>query len=219
VDLNRNFLLPREAYTDASEAYAALNNFLNPAYPPRLADFYILKELWLIWRMGFGPLKQAVAEGQFAFPKGIFFGGHKPAQSTVILQNNIRSWIRGARVVHLDFHTGLGKGARYKLLVPKQRSHRLGQYSAIFGAEKVEVIGSDAGMAYEVRGDLGRYLTATIGEDYHLLFAEFGTYPGLQVLRALRKENQAHFYASETSVARRRSKAELLEAFCPASPR
>jgi hypothetical protein len=165
-------------------------------------------------------LKQAVVEGQFAYPKGIFFGGHKPAQSTVILQNNLRSWIRGSRVVHLDFHTGLGKRGRYKLLIPKQRSRFLSKYSAVFGADKVEVIGSGAGVAYGVRGDLGRYLTITARDvDYHLLFAEFGTYPGLRVLQALRKENQAHFYTNETSAARQRSKAELLEAFCPTSPR
>ena len=40
VDLNRNFLLPGEAYSGVSDSYARLNSFLNPAYPPGKGDFY-----------------------------------------------------------------------------------------------------------------------------------------------------------------------------------
>jgi len=167
--------------------------------------------------MGYGPLKQAVAEGQFDYPNGIFFGGHRPAQSTTIFKDNVQTWTQKLPVVHLDLHTGLGEHAKYKLLVPKQGRAFLPQYSAVFGPDNVEVIGSVQGVAYNVRGDLGHYVTTKKG-DYHFLLAEFGTYSGVRVLGALRRENQAHFYANQSSSARQRAKAELVECFCPTSP-
>jgi Protein of unknown function (DUF2817) len=218
VDLNRNFLLPGEPYSGASKSYARLNAFLNPACPAGPGNFYTMKALWNIFRMGYGSLKQAVAEGQFEFPHGIFFGGRHPAQSTTIFKDNIKTWTQGLPVVHLDMHTGLGEHAKYKLLVPKQRTQFLDRYSAIFGGDKVEVIGGERGVAYDVRGDLGRWVTTAAGRgDYHFLFAEFGTYSGVRVLGALRKENQAYFYPSKSSSVQQRAKAELLECFCPAS--
>jgi Protein of unknown function (DUF2817) len=151
VDLNRNFLLSGEKYLGSSKQYAQLDHFLNPPYPPRSGDFYLAKALWNIIRFRYRALKQAVAEGQFEYPKGLFFGGDKPSESTKIFQNEIIKRIRGRCIVHLDFHSGLGKSASYKLLVPKQRRHDLPRYSAIFGPGNVEVIGGRKGVAYDVR--------------------------------------------------------------------
>jgi hypothetical protein len=219
MDLNRNFLLPHEQYRGVSEAYARLDRFLNPTYPPGFGDFYLVKAVWKILRLGFQPLKQAVAEGQFAYPKGLFFGGQQPAESTRIFREKIIAQIQARHVVHLDFHTGLGKSGTYKLLVPKQRSHEVGRYAEIFGAGKVEVVGQ-GGVAYNVRGDLGAYVTTVASDlDYNFLAPEFGTHSALRVLGALRAENQAHFFAPEGSLARQRAKAELFECFCPASPK
>jgi hypothetical protein len=53
--------------------------------------------------------------------------------------------------------------------------------------------------------------------DYHFLFVEFGTYSAIRVLGALRRENQAHFFAPEGSRARQKAKAQLLECFFPSS--
>jgi Protein of unknown function (DUF2817) len=86
VDLNRNFLLPGEPYGGASRAYAQLNDFLNPAAVPQRVNTYLPQVLWEIYRVGLPALKQAVAEGQYEYPNGIFFGGHKTARSTEIVQ-------------------------------------------------------------------------------------------------------------------------------------
>jgi hypothetical protein len=136
VDLNRNFLLPSRSYRGAPDAYAKLNDFLNPQAPPRRVDFYLAKVLWKIGRVGLPALKQAIAGGQYKFPKGIFFGGHAPSRSAQIVQSNMLRWIRGRHVVHLDFHTGLGKYSTYKLLVtvPLGAEMQL-QYRKLFGSQ------------------------------------------------------------------------------------
>lgn len=219
VDLNRNFLLPEERYQGASDAYATLNNFLNPAKRPRLFDSYLIEVLWKVYRHGLPALKQAVAEGQYEYPNGIFFGGHKPARSTEILKQNIMRWIQGRHVVHLDFHTGLGKHGSCKLLVPAGRTpEQLQRYSTLFASCDVEVAGSGSGIAYKTRGDLGRYITSMAKDvDYHFFFAEFGTYSEVRILGALRKENQTHFFSPAGSKSRQRARTRLGECFCPTS--
>ena len=118
IDLNRNFLVRGESYSGTSQLYRELDGFLNPASPPRQFDGYLLKALWNIGRFGYSKLKQVVAEGQYDFPRGIFFGGHNVAHSTAIIQTNVLRWVQGRHVVHLDLHSGLGKHGKFKLLVP-----------------------------------------------------------------------------------------------------
>jgi hypothetical protein len=149
---------------------------------------------------GFFALRR-VAEGQYDYPKGIFFGGHKTARCTAIIETNILRWARGRHVVHLDLHSGLGKHGKYKLLVPGKRSQTdLAYYSKFLGPE-IEHLGSDRGIAYKTKGDFGQYvLSISETTDYHFFFAEFGTYSGICVLKALRTENQAFFFSPQLSV-------------------
>ena len=218
IDLNRNFLLPGESYQGTSAESEKLQDLLNPSSPPRLLDPYLVKIGWRMLRIGFPALKQAVAEGQFSHPKGLFFGGHKPARSTEIIKGNIMRWRRAERIVHLDFHSGSGHHARYKLFAPANIGpEELSQYQQSFRAG-IELVGMSGGLGYDMRGDFGRYMTATVGKlEYRFLFVEFGTYSPVRVLDALRKENQAHFFTSPGSSARGRAKSALLECFCPAS--
>jgi Protein of unknown function (DUF2817) len=219
VDLNRNFLLPGEAYRGTSDAYAELTDFLNPVGSPRHIDFFMPRALWRIGRVGLPALKQAIAEGQYDFPKGLFFGGHGPAQTTKLICSNLSRWIRGQHIVHLDLHTGLGGFAKYKLLVPSVLgTQQLQEYEKFFGSH-VECMGRAEGISYKTRGDLGGFATAIARDrEYHFLFVEFGTYSAIRVLSALRRENQAHFFMPEGSRARQLATAQLLECFCPASP-
>jgi hypothetical protein len=219
IDLNRNFLVSGESYSGTSQLYRDLDSFLNPASPPRQFDGYLLKALWYICRFGYSQLKQIVAEGQYDFPKGIFFGGHNVARSTAIIQTNILRWAQGRHVIHLDLHSGLGKHGKFKLLIPGKRSQtELKLYSTFLGPE-LETLGSDQGIAYKTKGDFGRFvLSIAQAIDYHFFFAEFGTYSGIRVLRALRTENQAHFFSPKTSAVSERARVELLECFCPVLP-
>lgn len=116
VDLNRNFLLDSQTYDGAPEGYVQLSKFLNPAGPPRF-DFYRARILWKLFRLGLPRIKEAVAGGQYQFPNGIFFGGKRPARTNQIVQENIQLWVCGSHTVHVDFHTGLGEYAKYKLIV------------------------------------------------------------------------------------------------------
>ncbi|NIP92101.1 MAG: DUF2817 domain-containing protein, partial [Akkermansiaceae bacterium] len=54
--------------------------------------------------------------------------------------------------------------------------------------------------------------------DYRFATPEFGTYPELRVLRALRAENRAHHHCPPGDPRLRRARREILECFCPGAP-
>jgi hypothetical protein len=220
IDLNRNFLIPGETYSGSPARYPAFDSLLNPRHPPHRYDLFRLWAALEILRIGMPELKQAVAGGQYDFPRGLFFGGHGPAATYRILAAQLGRWVGDAgRVLQIDFHTGLGRWATYRLLVdvglePEHFAWSRGHFGAM-------VVHADpvASIAYQARGDLAAWCRATFPDrSYELLCAEFGTYRPLHVLGALRAENQAHFWAPPDHPSIRWAKRQLLEAFVPASP-
>jgi hypothetical protein len=209
VDLNRNFLGDAE-YSGAPEAYPNLDAFLSPQSPPSWDAFY-LKAGWLILRYGFPALKQAVAGGQYEYPKGLFFGGKHLQQGPEKYQAFLAERLGAAdQVVVIDVHTGLGKYGEDALLVEKKEYKTLRQ---IFG-ERVTPSEPEESPAYRVRGGIDSMIPRVLGKAHvSCLCQEFGTYSSTEVLYALREENRWHHYGDGTidHLTRR----ELKRAFCP----
>jgi predicted deacylase len=220
VDLNRNFVLEGAQFSGSHASYRALNPLLNPEQPPKRVDTFLLQAVPQLARHGFSALKNAVAQGQYEFPKGLFFGGQAPTTTSRILRNVIPSLVGSPEhVIHIDLHTGRGKSGEYALAVDMPMdSPRVQMLRRTFGGH---IEGFDAASTlYEIRGALGPWLDQLMPlTQYDCLLAEFGTYNALSVLRALRLENAAHFWAPEDAELRERSKARLMEAFCPRSAR
>lgn len=217
ADLNRNFLAPGEAFEGAPAGYAALDGLLNPQHPPPLLDPFLARAALTILRQGMPALKDAVAGGQYEFPRGLFFGGSGPSRSQRILEEALPRLVGSAsRVLHVDFHSGLGKYGTYKLLV----DHEAGTAGARWLEEHFggEVQPWDAGgVSYQIRGGLGAWCKQLFaGRDYDVLAAEFGTWPILRVIRALRAENMAHQWGTPDAPSTKRAKEALKETFVPA---
>jgi hypothetical protein len=218
VDLNRNFLLLGESFSGSPAEYRSLDPFFNPVTPPPRQELFLLKALSWAARYGAQGIKKTLAIGQYEYPRGLFFGGHGPTQTQRILAENLPRWLAAAKtVVHVDFHTGLGQRATYKLFpkesVDKDHQSRLMQR---FGAESLE-FPSDRSLSYPIRGGLGQWCQALLTDrTYDFVTAEFGTYPALQVLQALRAEHRAHWYSQE-GVDYSWTKDRLVEMFAPAA--
>ncbi len=241
-DLNRNFLLDDQRFQGAAKLYAQLDGFLNPKCPPSRWEPFELKALRQVMRYGSGPIQAAVAEGQYDFPRGLFFGGNEPSELSIWLRARLPDWIGDSkRVVHLDLHSGLGKWGAYKLMVEtglrptgKKRLEQFFSERELITlapqstAEETGPPSRDAAHPpYRVRGSFGRWCEQVAGiDDYTFAVLEFGTYQPVRVLKALRAENQWHHWAkADRNVARERNKRasskwvkkSLLEAFCPKS--
>ncbi|MFO0900442.1 MAG: DUF2817 domain-containing protein [Pirellulales bacterium] len=216
IDCNRNFLLASQQYSGAAPEYAALDALLNPRCAPR-PDTFLLRAAWKILRLGMPAFKQAVAAGQYEFPRGLFFGGHGPSETLRVLDERLPSWLGPAeRVLHLDYHTGLGPWGDYQLYLeqdlPDEARARLEQ----LGPGKLRAT-RRGDLPYVTKGSIQPWLAQRLaGRDYVGLCAEFGTYAPLRVLAALRAENQAFHYAERGQPTATRARQRLLEVFCPA---
>ncbi|QEF99663.1 hypothetical protein Mal15_37290 [Stieleria maiorica] len=222
IDLNRNFHNAASDYTGAPAGYRSMNHFLNPQSPPSRMEPYKLKVLWNILRRGVPSFKESVAGGQYDYPEGIFFGGHGPSQSFECIRDHCESWLRPFReIIHIDFHSGLGKFGRYKLLLAEGlHSDAYPWYRDTFGLESVEPLSTANGTAYRVSGMFGDWMMKRFSDrTFRFVAAEFGTYSIVRVLGAIRAENRAHHYAHEDSDIYRMAKKELAECFCPSDLR
>ncbi|QDU30168.1 hypothetical protein ETAA8_52870 [Anatilimnocola aggregata] len=217
IDLNRNFLLPGDDYRGSPAGYAALDPLLNPRSSAGWFDLFSVKLALAAARMGVRQLTQTIAAGQFDFPQGLFFGGNGPSQTQQILAANLPRWLASSsRVVHLDFHTGLGRAGEGKLLLDDAltESQRNFLIEYLDSGSFVENDGSDVN--YQVRGSLGCWCAhQSRVSDYLYACAEFGTYPPLQVLAGLRAENREFHWGKANSTALSAAKERLRELFCP----
>jgi Protein of unknown function (DUF2817) len=219
VDPNRNFLLPGEAYTGSPDGYKFFDALLNPKSPPGRFDFFVPRAWLAVLRHGLPALKQALVAGQYDYPQGIFFGGNGPTATHRALRDHLRGWIGPATdVVHLDFHTGLGPWASYKLLldapVTAQQLRRLDDW---FGPDTYEE-DDPRKTSYLPRGGLGKWCVAQqFAPEYLYLVAEFGTFGNIPMLAGLRQENRAVHWGRPGHRFAERAKARLRELFCPTS--
>jgi hypothetical protein len=215
IDLNRNFLKPGEAFSGSAAGYAEFDRLLNPPRPPRTWDLFGARIYLRALVQGQRRIRQAIAGGQYEYPRGLFYGGPGPAASHRILAEQLPRWTDSAeRIVHIDFHTGLGPWATYKLLTshrdndPATRTLRNWFGSAVEAA-------SSGPTAYDNRGGIDEWLENQLSDrECYSVCAEFGTYGPVAVLAALRAENQAHHWARSSETA----KSRLREVFGPASP-
>lgn len=223
IDSNRNFLLNGETYAGAPPRYAALDPLLNPKGPPGFLDepIFLGRASLSIARWGMPALKQAVAGGQYDYPLGLFYGGSGPSELHRALDGRIDGWVGPAvEVRHVDFHTGLGPWATHRLLVDNgQGEERLSKLRAVFDGDRVDAHRPNAGVFYDAKGDINRWMRARLPDrDVISVCAEFGTYPPLKVLGALRAENRAHLHLPEEGPGRDAAKRRCLEAFAPRDP-
>jgi hypothetical protein len=226
VDLNRNFLLAGERFEGCPPDYRSLNNLLNPKQQPRRFDLFPVRALLVILSRGLSRVKQTVAGGQYEFPQGLFFGGKAPSHTSEILRERLPTWVGGAReVLHVDFHTGLGRWADYKLLVVDSMEERRETIVEIFGPDRLDPRHTAEPSerkwytAYLTHGDLVTWCQEEVfaGRDYIGVVGEFGTLGPIAVLTRLRAENQAHHWTDAENASRKRAKERLKLAFAPDS--
>lgn len=220
VDLNRNFLLHGEAYTGAPEGYDRFDPILNPERPLQglSPQVFLARAAFLMARTGLEKAKGIVAGGQYIYPKGLFFGGSEKSNTLTTLEQAVPSWFSGAeKLLMIDFHTGLGEPATYKLLSDRQRGTvRCDWLIANFGAE---IEPWNDGVAYAIRGGLGTWMQATLPEvELDVLAAEFGTVKPLAVITALHCENRAHHYGDPSDRTYIAAKRRMMATFAPPDP-
>lgn len=213
VDLNRNFLSAGQDWQGAPEAYHRLNGFLNPPKPPS-SDFFLVRAMYHLIRLGPAEFRKAVASGQHAYPKGLFFGGHQLGEGPGLY----RAWLKQAfadveQLFVIDVHTGLGSFGQESLF-HKIRGTKSLRLSLVLDKPLPQDFPESDVVGYRFRGGHCAVFSELFPEKkVDFLTQEFGTYSKLKILKALRAENQHHHHGAIR--LEHWSKRNLKEAFCP----
>lgn len=215
VDLNRNFLLGVSAWSGAPDLYRALDPLLNPPSKPA-RDGFTLRAATAVTRHGFHRVKQAIAEGQYEFPRGLFYGGRELQEGPRLYVEWLRRHLAQARYVFaLDLHTGLGRRGT-DTVAPDPATNVTAPDTLAAALDRRFIDAAGPGVAYTVRGGHGAALPHALpGVSIDYVLQEIGTYPPLKVLHALREENRWHFFGDGSIV--HPAKRRLREALCPAA--
>jgi hypothetical protein len=216
VDLNRNFLFDGEPWSGAPDLYRVLDPLLNPRSPPA-HDGFRVRATAAVMRHGFHRVKQAVAEGQYEYERGLFYGGRELQPGPRAYCDWLREHLAHAEYIFtLDLHTGLGRRGTDTLLLEPRVAVTPAE---ILGAalDRKLVNPQQPSAAYTVRGSYGGALPRLMPRSrIDFVLQEIGTYPPITVLHALREENRWHFHGNGS--IDHPAKANLREALCPRSP-
>ena len=197
VDLNRNFLDAPAEYRGAPAEYRMLDPLLNPPSVPA-ADAFHLRAGGYVLRYGLQPLRRAIASGQYAFERGLFFGGGRLEQSPQAFLGWIGARCANAeRLFALDLHVGLGPFAALTLLPGQAAAEHIAELAHALALPIAQGARVESAGAYFVRGSMLGALARTLPHArIDALTAEFGTYGALRMLHALREENRWHHFGS-----------------------
>jgi len=190
IDLNRNFLLAEEKYSGSPRLSGAFRSVMKPGRPRTRFGFWTARIALLALRHGVQSFWETLPVGQYDYPDWLYYGGGAPTQSSQALQCFLPTLLDEAdEVVHLDFHTGLGKWAECELLVSESEGlDNCEWWLKHFDGDMVRKLKSFT-QAYEVRGGFGPWLRALFPQcKYRYSTAEFGTYSPMRVIGALADE-------------------------------
>jgi len=194
VDLNRNFMRRDEHWDGAPALYARLDPLLNPPSPPG-PDSFRLRLALPVLRHGLRALSQAIAEGQYEFPQGLFYGGKTLERGPRLYLDWLRRNLAQAnRLLALDLHTGLGRrGEETLILEPGSNTTPATGLMRALGRRLVDP--TTGQMAYRARGVMGGVLQQALpGARIDFVLQEIGTAAAVTVLHALREENRLHHH-------------------------
>jgi hypothetical protein len=164
VDLNRNFLRPGESWSGVSDAYCRLDTLLNPSTPPTYDGFYFRAMLHVL-RYGFRAQKQAVAIGQYEFPKGLFFGGRHLQPGPQLYTSWLTEHLSSVEsILAIDIHTGFGKWCKESLFIEPERGATA--YTSLSAAlqTKITSVSKDTSVGYAIRGGLASGLAYALSQ-------------------------------------------------------
>jgi Protein of unknown function (DUF2817) len=218
VDLNRNSV---EQFDTAKihPDYEALFDLINPAdlEPEAEAQRWQAIEAF-IGTKGERAFQQAVAEGQYKYPRGVQFGGHETQASIKHLHALSAEYLTQAKqVLWVDYHTGLGDLGACELITGYPKADPAFQYGHEVWGEAVKSTESGDSLSTKLNGLIDQGLRPLFGAHTRFFFvsAEYGTYPVTRMLRAMRSDNWLHHYANNTHPLWPSVKAEVLESFRP----
>ena len=212
IDLNRNFI-DRLDGLPQNPTYEKVRTVLNPQHPHQLKGFYG-KALWLLVQYGFSALQQAIAQGQYAYPEGIFYGGSLPSVEVKLILDFFKDHLTPYQnILGIDFHTGLGKYKQSSCFLESDFHSWEREYIESILHKAVIHVEPGKKQTYQTQGGfISRLKKLYHDKNFVMVTQEIGTVRPIKIIKALREEN---FYYQHASAQRKPAAHRLKAAFCP----
>ncbi|TDH64862.1 uncharacterized protein CCR75_000616 [Bremia lactucae] len=217
VDLNRNWLTQeefqeRQAKDPNERGYLDMYDVLNPTQIHGIRNGFWFQCIQTLITKGFDAAKQAVVTGNYHFPQSVYYGGTKLEPSLLLLQTFLSKHINLKTIQKfgmIDVHTGLGAAGVDTLLLKAGSNISVAQ-SVFRGPEyQNQVVFQDDSNHPVTRGYEGtggfvfdgvaKMLNPEILQNALFVCQEFGTVPGVFILKATIEENTMYHYHSSIS--------------------
>jgi hypothetical protein len=212
VDLNRNSANYSMA-ADTNPEYVELDPLLLPeSWPPDAANQAALGTY--IKTHGEQALRNAVSQGQYTVPDGMFYGGAHTTWSTQTVHSILRTHASGyRRLAWIDLHTGLGSyGHGEKIFMSTDRAEL--QRARRWWGNDVKPIHEPGSISADVQGPIIMVSYDEFpGIEKTTLGLEFGTHDPLHVLQALRADHWLHRHPECEAATAAQIRQNLKDAF------
>ena len=227
VDMNRNSPSTPDLYDIRNEGYTQVYDLINPQKKVRTRSlenrFFFVKAINEIRKASLPVLRQAVLQGQYTYPEGLYFGGKAPEPQIEVLEPVIARISQPYnRIMVLDLHTGYGERGKLHLFPNPMEDNERERLEYMF--EGFSIDWGDTEDFYTVTGDFVSFVGALNPEkEFYPMVFEYGTLNSQTTMGSLKSihimilENQGHQHGYASARDSIRVKADLLEMYYPAS--
>ncbi|PJZ67596.1 DUF2817 domain-containing protein [Leptospira wolffii] len=230
VDLNRNFALKREKLHKKfkNKRYRKIESFLNPGVPFTNYFweyvFFVIRFIGVVARFGAKYVLDAAVNGQYEFPKGIYYGGRKPEPVVRRLRKFFRKTLKSYdQILILDFHTGYGARNGLSLMqnaAPGSKEDK--NLRKVFGDFGL-LLNEGEEDFYRTSGDFTDFFGKLFeeGKEFFPITVELGTFGNLNLRGGLKgsflmiSENRIRFQGAKSESSSARVREEFKEMFYP----
>ena len=228
IDLNRNCAIDPSLYDNVNKGYGNLYDMLNPAGKADHANSrnrnYHLIAIGKILAESMPILRQAVLQGQYEYPGGLYYGGEELEPQFRSLKPILGSLMDDYKLVlTIDLHTGYGQNGRMHLSPNPidDQSIREGLEGLFKG---YEIDWGDSDDFYTILGSFADW-AGTLADSiiYYPMVFEFGTLDSQKTLGSIRSlhnmilENQGYHYGYMNDKAEKVIKNQFREMYYPSS--
>ena len=228
IDLNRNCVQDRKIFNSHNPGYKKMNRFLEPKGKVRKNSaknrYFYVAAVWKILRDSFSSLRQSALQGQFDFPRGLYYGGKEYAPQTTILKDALSPIFNDYSLIFsIDIHSAYGKWGKLHLFPNPESDTRIkSMLTSLFKGYPIHW--GDTEDFYTITGDLSGFLKGINPDATTLCMPfEFGTmnshmfFGSLISIQRMILENQGHFFGYKNDRHEEKVKREFLEMYYPGS--
>jgi len=179
VDLNRNSPSTPDLYQTINDGYPIIYDLINPKGKVNRKSlenrFFFVKAINEIRKASLPVLRQAVLQGQYQFPEGLYFGGTQPEPQIEILEPLLNAWCQPyEKILAIDLHTGYGERGKLHFFPNPLEEPQRSMLEDLF--EGYTIDWGDSEDFYIVTGQFVEFIGALVpGKEYYPMVFEYGT--------------------------------------------